>query len=142
MAWNESGNGKNPWDRGRNEGPPYLDKIVREWQQRLNSFLRGGRGGPRQTEAGSGQPGGPAATRMIVAVLVWPAVVSTLSTKQGGALSPALAIETTDPSSRAYALAIERSRININEVVRSSRRERADDNIVADLVVQHAARIP
>ena len=29
MAWNESGNGKNPWDRGGgNDGPPDLDKIV------------------------------------------------------------------------------------------------------------------
>ena len=59
MAWNESGNGKNPWDRGRNEGPPDLDKIVREWQQRLNAFLRGGRGGPRAAGPSGGQLSGP-----------------------------------------------------------------------------------
>ena len=43
MAWNESGNGKNPWDKGRNEGPPDLDRIVRDWQRRLTAFLEIGR---------------------------------------------------------------------------------------------------
>ena len=44
MAWNESGNGKNPWDRGRGQnGPPDLDKIIREWQQRFNALFGGGR---------------------------------------------------------------------------------------------------
>ncbi|SVB15571.1 uncharacterized protein METZ01_LOCUS168425, partial [marine metagenome] len=44
MAWNESGNGKNPWDRGGGQGgPPDLDKIVREWQQRFNALFGGRR---------------------------------------------------------------------------------------------------
>lgn len=44
MAWNESGNGKNPWDSGRGQnGPPDLDKIVREWQQRFNALFGGRR---------------------------------------------------------------------------------------------------
>ena len=46
MAWNESGNGKNPWDRDGNDGPPDLDKIVRDWQRRFKSMF-GGKGGGR-----------------------------------------------------------------------------------------------
>ena len=40
MAWNESGNGnKNPWGQGggQQDGPPDLDKIVRDWQRRFGS---------------------------------------------------------------------------------------------------------
>ena len=29
MAWNDGGNGKDPWDKGGNE-PPELDKIVQD----------------------------------------------------------------------------------------------------------------
>ena len=43
MSWNESGNGKNPWDRGGRgqEGPPDLDKIVRDWQKKLSAMFGG-----------------------------------------------------------------------------------------------------
>ena len=46
MAWNESGNGKDPWKRDDNE-PNDLDQIVQNWQRRLSSIFsgRGGRGG-------------------------------------------------------------------------------------------------
>lgn len=43
MSWNESGNGKDPWGRG-NEQPADLDKIAREWQQRLSRLFGGKRG--------------------------------------------------------------------------------------------------
>lgn len=57
MAWNESGGGKNPWDRGRGqEGPPDLDKIVRDWQRKLAAMLGGGKRGGAAGEAGSGVP--------------------------------------------------------------------------------------
>ncbi|MDX1500166.1 MAG: FtsH protease activity modulator HflK [Woeseiaceae bacterium] len=52
MAWNESGNGKDPWKRG-GEGPNDLDEIVRNLQRRLGGMFGGG-GGGRQ----SGGPGG------------------------------------------------------------------------------------
>ena len=41
MAWNDSGNGKDPWDK---EGDQVndLDKIVQNWQRKLNSILGGG----------------------------------------------------------------------------------------------------
>ena len=43
MAWNEPGNGKDPWNRGDRE-PNDLDQIVQNWQRRLSSLL-GGAGG-------------------------------------------------------------------------------------------------
>jgi len=47
MAWNESGNGnKNPWDRNEGQdGPPDLDKIVRDWQKKISAMLGGKKGG-------------------------------------------------------------------------------------------------
>ena len=37
MAWNDSGNGKNPWDRGSGQdGPPDLDKIARDLQKKTD----------------------------------------------------------------------------------------------------------
>jgi membrane protease subunit HflK len=47
MAWNDSGNGKDPWKRDDNE-PNDLDQIVQNWQKRLGAILGGGggRGGP------------------------------------------------------------------------------------------------
>ena len=44
MAWNENGNGKDPWKRDGNE-PNDLDQIVQDWQRRFGSILGGGSGG-------------------------------------------------------------------------------------------------
>ena len=63
MAWNDSGGSKNPWDRGRGQdGPPDLDKIVRDWQRKLSALLGGRKGG------GSGG-GGEAAGRLPLAAM-------------------------------------------------------------------------
>ena len=43
MAWNESGNGKDPWKRDGEE-PIELDRIVQDWQRRFGGLF-GGRGG-------------------------------------------------------------------------------------------------
>jgi len=51
MAWNESGNGKDPWKKDDNE-PNDLDQIVQNWQKRLSSIIGGGGGG--RSGAGSG----------------------------------------------------------------------------------------
>ena len=45
MAWNEPGNGKDPWDRGGGDEPIELDKIVLGWQRKLAGAFGGGRGG-------------------------------------------------------------------------------------------------
>ncbi len=45
MAWNDSGNGKDPWKRDGEE-PNDLDQIVQDWQRRFGRILGGGgRGG-------------------------------------------------------------------------------------------------
>ncbi len=62
MAWNESGNGKDPWRRDGGE-PTDLDQIVREWQKRLGGLF-GGRGG------GGGGAGGGAGGFVLVVVLL------------------------------------------------------------------------
>ena len=51
MAWNEPGNGKDPWDK--DEQPNDLDKIVQGWQRKLSGIVGGGRGA-----APSGSSGG------------------------------------------------------------------------------------
>ncbi len=60
MAWNEPGNGKDPWRRG-DEKPTNLDDIVLRWQRRLASLL-GGKGG--------GKGGGSLVGGVILAVLL------------------------------------------------------------------------
>lgn len=51
MAWNDSGNGKDPWKREGDEAAD-LDKIVQSWQRRLGGIFGGKRGG-------SGSASGP-----------------------------------------------------------------------------------
>jgi membrane protease subunit HflK len=64
MAWNEPGNGKDPWNRGNKE-PNDLDQIVQNWQRRLSSLLGGGGG-----TGGSRAPGGAGGYILIVLLLV------------------------------------------------------------------------
>lgn len=52
MAWNDPGNGKDPWKRDDDE-PNDLDQIVQNWQRRLGRLLGGGGGRP----AGAGGGG-------------------------------------------------------------------------------------
>lgn len=66
MAWNEPGNGKDPWNRGDQE-PNDLDKIVQSWQKRLGGLLGGGGGS-------SGAPAsGGSYLLLILAVLAYSA---------------------------------------------------------------------
>lgn len=51
MAWNEPGNGKDPWDKDKDE-PIELDKIVQGWQRKLSSVVGGGRGGAAPGSSG------------------------------------------------------------------------------------------
>ena len=52
MAWNDSGNGKDPWDDD-NDQPNDLDRIVQGWQRRLAGIVGGGRGASAQGSAGA-----------------------------------------------------------------------------------------
>ena len=60
MAWNEPGNGKDPWKRDDNE-PNDLDQIVQQWQRRLSGSLLGG---------GGKSPGGAGGYVLIILMLV------------------------------------------------------------------------
>lgn len=53
MAWNDSGNGKDPWKRDGDQ-PNDLDKIVQDWQRRLGKMLGGGGGGKSKPGGGGG----------------------------------------------------------------------------------------
>lgn len=56
MAWNDPGNGKDPWKRG-DEEPNDLDKIVQNWQKRLGGLFGGGKAGGSRRKPGSGGGG-------------------------------------------------------------------------------------
>ena len=58
MAWNEDGNGKDPWKRDGDQ-PKELDQIVQDWQKKFGRILGGGSGG------GGGGAGG-----IVIAVLL------------------------------------------------------------------------
>ncbi len=61
MAWNEPGNGKDPWKRDGEE-PIELDKIVQDWQRRFSSLFGGG--------GGRGGTGGAGGFVLVVVLLV------------------------------------------------------------------------
>jgi membrane protease subunit HflK len=63
MAWNEPGNGKDPWDKNKDE-PIELDKIVQGWQRKLSGVVGGGRGG-----AAPGSSGGY--VLIVLVILAW-----------------------------------------------------------------------
>lgn len=74
MAWNEPGGGKDqdPWgQRGKEQGPPDLDELVRKVQNKFGGLF-GGRGGG----GGGRRGGGPAASFsigliVVIAVVIW-----------------------------------------------------------------------
>jgi len=51
MAWNDSGNGKDPWKKDGEE-PIELDKIVQNWQRKLSGILGGGKGASNASAGG------------------------------------------------------------------------------------------
>jgi membrane protease subunit HflK len=146
MAWNDSGSGKNPWDQGGNEGPPDLDKIVRDWQRRFNSMF-GGKGGGRSS--GSGGAGGASGTVLffiaIVVLLGWLAtgLYRVNADERGivlrfgafiGETLPGLRWHMPWPIETVEKVAVTR----INTIRQQTRMLTADENIVVvDLVVQY-----
>lgn len=66
MAWNEKGGG-NPWNSGGEQGPPDLDKVVRDLQRKLGRIFGGkGGGGPESSSSGAGL-----GVLIAIAVVVW-----------------------------------------------------------------------
>ncbi len=52
MAWNDSGNGENPWKKP-GDAPNDLDKIVQNWQRKLSGIIGGGRKAPSGGSSGA-----------------------------------------------------------------------------------------
>ena len=74
MAWNEPGNGKDPWNTEGGE-PIELDKLVRGWQRKLFGVLGGGSAG-----AARGSSGGSAAA------VASKSALCTIGTDTGGSI--------------------------------------------------------
>jgi modulator of FtsH protease HflK len=75
VAWNEPGNtgGKDPWgQRNKNQGPPDLDQVVKNIQDKLRGLFGGGGGGKRTVGSGNGNMGGyGVALAVAVALVLW-----------------------------------------------------------------------
>ncbi len=78
MAWNKPGNGnsgnRDPWGsggsgRGPQQGPPDLDAIVRNIQNRLRGLFGGGKGGGGGAKVSMGKAGGIGIGVIIVIVI-------------------------------------------------------------------------
>lgn len=146
MAWNESGNGRNPWDRsgGDRQGPPDLDRIVRDWQQKLGSLLKGGRGGTG--------PGGGSAYIGLAGLVVIGWLLTGLyrvdDAERGVVLRFGKYSASTLPGLRWHLpWPLERVElVNVNEISPFNKQTRmltADENIVdVDLVVQYQKADP
>ncbi|GIK34243.1 MAG: hypothetical protein AMXMBFR45_14950 [Gammaproteobacteria bacterium] len=158
MAWNESGNGRNPWGRGggdRQQGPPDLDRIIRDLQQKLGRLFRSGGGGGPRPASGSAGPSGPA-SRSGLAVLGGMVLVGWLLTglyrvddaEQGVVLRFGKYVATTMPGLRWHLpWPVEHVElVNVNEISPFNKQTRmltADENIVdVDLVVQYQKADP
>ncbi|MBK8970308.1 MAG: FtsH protease activity modulator HflK [Hahellaceae bacterium] len=72
MAWNEpGGNNQDPWGsgrKGRNEGPPDLDEVIRKGLERLNALL-GGKKGSGGSGGSSGTAGGGGIFAIVLLVI-------------------------------------------------------------------------
>ncbi len=151
MAWNESGNGRNPWERGSGDrqGPPDLDRIVRDWQQKLKSLLGGARGGRGGGTAAAGGGSGFGWLAGLV-LLGWLATGFYIvdDAQQGVVLRFGRYSETTMPGPRWHlpwpVETVERVNVNeINPFNKQTRMLTADENIVdVDLVVQYQKADP
>ena len=75
MAWNEPGNsgGKDPWgQRNKNQGPPDLDQVIKNIQDKLRKLFGGGDGNRHANGGGSGNIGGfGIALVIVVALVLW-----------------------------------------------------------------------
>jgi len=71
MSWDKPGSGgNNPWGpRGGRQGPPDLDKVVKNVQERIGSIL-GGKGGGGGGRTSAGGPQGSTVALIVILVLL------------------------------------------------------------------------
>ncbi|WP_456374192.1 FtsH protease activity modulator HflK [Thiolapillus sp.] len=67
MAWNEpGGNDQDPWSgKGKDQGPPDLDEVVKNLQKKMGGLF-GGKGGGRS----AGGKGGPGNSKLMIALVI------------------------------------------------------------------------
>jgi membrane protease subunit HflK len=145
MAWNESGNGKNPWDRDRSgqDGPPDLDKLVREWQQKLTRMLGGSKKGGGSS--GSNDSFVPAAGLLVLVAIGWglTGLYQVDDAERGVVQRFGAYVETTMPGLRwhlPWPIEVV-DKVNISEIKpfpQTTSMLTSDENIViVDMVVQY-----
>ncbi len=153
MAWNESGNGKNPWDRdGRQDGPPDLDKVIRDWQRKLSAMLGGKKGGGDSSSGSGGASDGKAPIIGLLALLLVGWALTGLyqvdDAERGIVQRFGAYTETTMPGLRWHLpWPIESvDRVNISEIKpfpQTTSMLTSDENIViVDMVVQYRKADP
>jgi len=75
MAWNEpGGNNQDPWgNRGKDQGPPDLDEVIKKVQKKLNGIFGGGKSGGYGGGSGGGSGGSTMGIVIILGLLliVW-----------------------------------------------------------------------
>lgn len=153
MAWNESGNGKNPWDRdSRSDGPPDLDKIVRDWQRKLSGMFgkRGGGGGSGGRGGDSGAGGASLLGVLVLILLAWAATgfYRVDDAERGVVQRFGAYVKTTQPGLGWHIpWPVERvDLVNTNAIERFKQTTSmltSDENIViVDMVVQYQASDP
>ena len=143
MAWNEKGGGNNPWNDGGQQGPPDLDKVVRDLQRKLNGLF-GKRGGAA--------PSGGAGVGVIlaIAVVIWSlsGIYKVDEAERGVVTQFGAYHSTTSPGLHWHIpFPIQRvEKVNVAAVERykhSTRMLTADENIVVvDTVVQFRRENP
>lgn len=148
MAWNEPGNGKDPWGRGGGqEGPPDLDKIVRDWQRKLTAMLGGGKRGGR---GGGGDSLAPLVGLLVLLLIGWglTGLYQVDAAERGVVQRFGAYVATTQPGLRWHLpWPIETvDKVNISEIKpfpQTTSMLTADENIViVDMVVQYRKTDP
>jgi modulator of FtsH protease HflK len=153
MPWNKPGDDKDPWSgKGREDGPPDLDEVVRNLQAKFGGLL-GGRGNGRRDDDGGGL-GGPslAGIGVIGGVLaaVWLAsgFYTVAPAEKGVVLRFGAFTEVTDPGLNWHLPFPIENVVKVNVEQFSSFRHKAqmltrDENIVdIELTVQFRVQNP
>lgn len=145
MAWNEKGGG-NPWNSGGDQGPPDLDKVVRDLQRKMGRMFGGkGGGGSESPSTGAGL-----GVLIAIAVVVWSlsGVYKVDEAQRGVVTQFGRYHSTTTPGLHWHIpFPIQRvEKVNVGAVERykhSTRMLTADENIVVvDTVVQYRREDP
>jgi membrane protease subunit HflK len=149
MAWNDSGNGnKNPWDRNSGpDGPPDLDKIIRDWQNKFGGLF----GGSKRGRSGGGADSGlPLVGVLVVIVLGWAAtgLYQVDAAEQGVVQRFGAYVRTTEPGLRWHMPwpieTVDIVNVNADDFLnQTTSMLTADENIVlVDMVVQYLRQNP